>query len=94
MDCKIVWSNEAIKDLENLVDYLKSNWLAKVLNNFSSSLSGKLQTLKKFPLSGSASNAKHFRKKLVTKHSYLLYWVKENRVEILSIIDTRQEPKQ
>lgn len=90
MDFKIIWSSEAITDLEKIVSYLQVNWTTKVLNNFSRSLKDKLQTLKKFPLSGIASDKKHFRKKLITKHSYLVYKVMENRVQILFITDTRQ----
>lgn len=93
MDFKIDWAEQATIDLENIVAYLKLNWSVNVLNNFSLNLKKKLQTLRKFPLSGSESNIKNYRKKLITKHSYLLYRVKENRIEILSILDTRQNSK-
>ncbi|MBS1493991.1 MAG: type II toxin-antitoxin system RelE/ParE family toxin [Bacteroidetes bacterium] len=90
MDFKIVWHSKAIDDLEKIIIYLQTNWSTRIRNNFSRSLKDKLQTLKKFPLSGTASGKKHFRKKLITKHSYLVYKVFENRIEILFIKDTRQ----
>ena len=93
MDFKIIWSPEAILDLESLTNYLKVNWDANVLNSFSDELQGTLETLSKFPFSGIQIKSKLLRKILITKHSYLVYKIKKDKIELLSIIDTRQEPK-
>jgi plasmid stabilization system protein ParE len=92
MDFKIIWSEKALSNLENIVDYLKNNWSVNVLNNFSLALEKKLETLKRFPESGISSTNKPFRKTLVTKHTYLVYKVKGNTIELLGLIDNRQKP--
>ena len=93
MATKIVWSENALKDLEKLKFYLERNWPQKVLEAVMEKLVNKLEVLHTFPNIGRAS-LKHpnRRRTLITKHNLLIYSVKKDEILIEAIFDTRQDP--
>lgn len=42
MDCKLIWTEEAISNLENILDYLTKEWSQREVNNFKKKLEGSL----------------------------------------------------
>jgi plasmid stabilization system protein ParE len=46
---KIRWSEEAIKNLENIINYLESNWTSKELSKFFIKLEKQILLLSLFP---------------------------------------------
>lgn len=91
MASKIVWSENALADLEDLKNYLESNWSRFVFVNFLDVLVKKLQLLEQFPKIGRASEKYPDRRKLVlSKQNILIYSLHNNIILVEGIFDTRQ----
>jgi plasmid stabilization system protein ParE len=94
MEYKITISERAKINLENVIEYLKINWTEKVLKDFLKKLQKKTDLLKQNPFMFANSELKiEVRKCLITKHNALYYKVKNDEVEIITIHDTRKDPK-
>lgn len=94
MAAKIVWTNNALRDLEKIKSYLEKTWPHKTLLTFLDKLVNKLLILESFPKIGSASikfPAK--RKMVITKHNLLIYSLKNDEIVIEAIFDTRQDDR-
>ncbi len=93
MALQVVWTNNAIEDYRRLVDYLLTEWTLKVASDFITILEERIDTLRSFPNVGIAS-IKHpgIRSIVITKHNKLYYRKNANKIEILNIFDTRQNP--
>jgi len=95
MDYKIIWSARVLDEFNSIVIFLRDNWGSKSASDFAVKFLNKIGRLERLPLSGSKSSKQiGLRKILITKHNYLLYEIIGNRVELFSIIDTRQNPDQ
>ena len=93
MAAKIVWSENALEDLEGLKHYLETAWPPKVLASVMDKLVSKLQVLENFPNIGRASlKFPNRRRTLLTKHNLIIYSVKGDEILIEAIFDTRQDP--
>ena len=55
MDYKIFWTEEAIRNLEEIIDYLYSRWTQREVDNFKAKLSKQIDLIhrnpKLFPIS-------------------------------------------
>ena len=93
MPKQIIWSPLAESDLSKILDYLDKNWEIKVATNFLDLTDNFLNQIslnpKQFPL---IHNRKGIRKCVITKQNTLFYRNRRNRVEVLRIYDTRQNP--
>jgi addiction module RelE/StbE family toxin len=93
MPKQIIWSPLAESDLSNILDYLDKNLERKVAVNFLDLTDNFINQIslnpKQFPL---IYKSKGIRKCVITKHNTLFYRVKRNKVEVLRIYDTRQNP--
>lgn len=49
MDCKIFWTEEAIRNLEEILDYLLTNWTSKEVDNFKAKLAQHIDLIKRNP---------------------------------------------
>jgi plasmid stabilization system protein ParE len=94
MEYKITISKRAKLNLESIIDYLKANWSEKVLSDFLEKLQKKTDLIKQNPLIFANSEIKNeVRKCLITKHNAMYYRVKNDEIEIITIHDTRKDPK-
>ena len=46
---KIFWTNEAIENLESILDYLKHRWTQREVDNFKNSLSKQISLIEQNP---------------------------------------------
>lgn len=90
----IVWSELADKDFENILGYLEEEWSKAVVIQFIDLTFSIVEQIaihpKQFPV---IFKSKKIRKCVLTKHNTLFYRESKDRVEILRIFDTRQDPK-
>lgn len=94
MAFKIIWSEIALEDYKNVIDYLISNWPFTVAVEFENIVNKKLHTLSLQPFMGVASQKNSsIRSVLLTKHNRLYYRIKNETIELLTIFDTRQNPE-
>ena len=94
MKYKVTISERAENNLDEIIKYLDQEWGEKVKNNFLSKLI-KIQYListNPFLFIG-YSKQKKIHRCLVTKHNFLYFKIIKNEVEIITIHDTRKNPK-
>jgi len=76
-----------------VLDYLLSNWSEKVALSFIDLAEKKINLISTHPFIGIASEKDPtIRSILLTKQNRLYYQVSENKIELLNIFDTRQDP--
>lgn len=94
MALPIVWTKNAIEDYQQIIDYLLQAWPLFVAENFVSTIEIRTKTLSKFPLLGLSSKKEQgVRSIVITKHNKLFYRISPDKIEILTIFDTRQNPE-
>ena len=94
MNRKVIISKTAEKKLNSLFEYLLENWSAKVKSNFIEKLDHNIDLIKLEPETFTQSQ-KDFglRKCVITKQTTLYYRFDSNHIQIITIFDTRQNPK-
>ncbi|MEX0360369.1 MAG: type II toxin-antitoxin system RelE/ParE family toxin [Allomuricauda sp.] len=90
---KILWSNHALSELKQTLNYLETKWTVKELRVFSSKLDQVITLISKNPnLFPAASTKKQIHRAVVDKNNTLYYCVDKNVVQIISLFSTRQDP--
>jgi plasmid stabilization system protein ParE len=94
MAYKISWTQIALEDYNEIIDYLIANWPLPIAVRFEEMVNQKLRNLSKRPFAGIKSvKDPSIRSILFTKHNRLYYQITKNNIELLSIIDTRRNPE-
>ena len=95
MAYQISWTDIALQDYKRVIDYLLSEWSIEVAREFENIVNQKLINLSRHPFTGIKSEKNPLiRSILFTKHNRLYYRVRDNNIELLSIIDTRKDSLQ
>ena len=90
----ILWTDFALKELENTLDYLKAYWTQTDIINFIIKLEDTLLLLSQNPkLFPESKVKKNVRRVIVAKHNTLYYRIKKDAVEIISLFSHRQSKK-
>lgn len=87
-------SPQAKEDILHIIVYLKENWGQKVVDEF-------LQKLKTFyhiilinpRLFGYYNKRLKIRKYAISKQNVIYYRIKKDRTEIITVFDSRQDPR-
>ena len=91
---QVVWSPLAQKDFEFLLDYLQENWDSKVVLGFIEVTYRLITQIsrnpKQFPL---IHTDRKIRKCVLTKHNALFYREGKDKIDLLRLYNTRQDPK-
>lgn len=90
---KILWTDHALSELEQIVGYLEENWSERELKKFSRILDRTIELIsdnpKLFPIS---ETNKKVHRAVVTKHNTLYYQINKQTVELLSLFSNAQSP--
>ncbi len=90
---RILWTEHALSELKDTLEYLKENWTERELSNFSKELDHTIQLISKNPkLFPITKKKKEVRMAVVAQYNNLYYRAKNNSVEILSLFSNRQDP--
>lgn len=90
---KISWTENALSELRNTLEYLKDNWSEKEIRNFVRKLDKRLNLIAIYPKLFSKSEIKkNIRRSVLTKHNVIYYRIHEKTIIILSLFDSRQHP--
>ena len=90
---EVVWGKRAFNKFQKIVEYLLKEWSEKVAEEFIDKSEEKIELLKNFPNIGLKSTKKvGLRKINLSKQNMLVYRIKEDKIIILNIYDTRQDP--
>lgn len=93
---KVVWTDRALADVLKIRAYMEDIWSSREVNSFLDTLAKKEQLISKqpraFPLLGTK---KEVRYTVLSKQVTIYYRIESNpeRVRILSVFDTRQDPE-
>ena len=91
---KILWTDHALSELKQTIEYLETHWTERDLQNFASKLDHTIELISKSPELFPLSLEKDLvRRAVVEPHNTLYYRIKEETVEILSLFANLQHPK-
>jgi plasmid stabilization system protein ParE len=89
---RVVWSDRAVTDLKNIINYLEDNWTQKEINKFTLKLEKQISIIKEHPKAFEATNHNNVRRAVMTKQVTLYYDLEEATIRIVTLFDTRQSP--
>lgn len=91
---KLIWSERALSDLKNIIEYLGKNWTQKEIRNFANRLDKRLNLISFNPnLFPKTSRRKNVRRSVLTKHTVIYYKAVNNEVNLITLFDPRQNPR-
>lgn len=94
MSYTILWTDEAVENLENILSYISTNWTEREGNKFKARLSEQLNIISKFPgVFPASAITPRLRKAVLTKQIIIFYEFKEQVIYIAYLFDSRQNPK-
>ena len=86
MDYKIFWTEEAIQNLEEIIDYLKNKWTQREVGNFKLKLSKQIDLISNnpgmFPIS---TFQPRLRKAVLSRQTSIFYEIKDNVIYLAYI---------
>jgi len=90
---EVIWSPESEHDLAVIINYLITEWSLEIARNFLKDIEYHINNITKRPkLHPIIYKKPEFRKCVISKHNSLIYSYKVDKVYILRIFDTRQNP--
>ena len=90
---KIIYNSTFLKESVRIAAWIEDKWSKKEADNFITLLYSRVQRLANTPLAGSPAKAKNVRKIVITKHNKVYYRVNRNTITILTLFETRLNPK-
>ena len=91
-DYKIVWTDEAINNLESILNYLTYRWTQREIDNFKAKLSNLLGLIQQnptlFPIS---QHNPRLRKAVLSKQTTIFYEVSGQIIYLVYLFDNRQD---
>lgn len=90
----IIWTEQAIDDYENILDYLIVQKSKKEFKSLTEGVEKALKHIAKKPSLYPIANPviQHVRKAVITKRTSMFYKSDQKTIEILAFFDTRQDP--
>ncbi|AKP49788.1 type II toxin-antitoxin system RelE/ParE family toxin [Cyclobacterium amurskyense] len=94
MSRKVFLSKTAEKKLDKLFEYLITEWSVKVKTDFVEKLDSSIEIIKNQPeIFPESKKGEGLRKCVITKQTILYYRYNSKRINIVTLFDTRQNPK-
>ncbi len=90
---KVIWSDEALKNLKGIIIYLENFWTEREIQKFSQLLDKQLKRIEKNPFlfaDGAKSNG--LRKSVLSKQTTIYYRINQYEIHIVTLFDNRQNP--
>jgi plasmid stabilization system protein ParE len=92
MTYKLFWTDEAIDNLEEILDYLIQNWSQKEVDNFKFKLKKHLGLISRFPLMFPVSNYNpRLRKAVLSKQTTVYFEIKDGMIYIAYIFVNKKD---
>ena len=90
---KIVLTKRAADSLENLFQYLESEWSVKTRDEFIEKIDNAVIQIQKFPeIAPNSKEVQGLHKYILTKQTSLYYHVDKTSITIITIFDNRMNP--
>ncbi|WP_312824288.1 type II toxin-antitoxin system RelE/ParE family toxin [Epilithonimonas sp.] len=88
----ILWTPNALNELEQTIDYLEKNFSEKEVKKLAEKIESTIQLISKNPILFPKSENKNIHKAVLLKYNSMYYWIKDDNIEILSFFSNRQNP--
>lgn len=95
MAFKIIWTPQAEKGLQKVIDYLEAEWTEREILNLEQRLKDTLERIGKYPkICPPTGKYKNVYKGLVDKNNYIIYRIKPRNglIELINFRGTKQKP--
>ncbi|WP_329807152.1 type II toxin-antitoxin system RelE/ParE family toxin [Flavobacterium facile] len=89
---KLQFSNRSLKEIKNIVEYLNSKWSEKTSKKFLNKLKENIDLIQINPELFPISEFEELRKCVVSKQTTVFFIIEKNKIYIVSVFDTRQNP--
>jgi plasmid stabilization system protein ParE len=91
-DYKLFWSDEAINNLESILDYLQNRWTQREIDKFKKQLSKQLNLITSNPLIFPKSDYNpRLRKAVLSKQTTIFYEISEKRINLVFLFNNQQD---
>ena len=91
---KLIWSDHALSELKEIINYLESNWTHKEISKLFIKIEKSLVQIEKNPLMYPKTDKREsVRQAVLTRQLKLYYKTDNNYIYILSLFDNRRNPK-
>ena len=91
-DFKVVWTDEAIDNLESILDYLDHIWTQRETDNFKKKLGKKIELIEQnpkiFPVS--AYNPR-LRKAVLSRQTTIFYEIADHVINLVYLFNSKQD---
>jgi plasmid stabilization system protein ParE len=91
---RIIWSELALRNLKEIVNYFESQWTEKELRKFARLLDKRLSSIENnphlFPLINYSEN---IRRSVLSKQTTIFYQVINQDIRLVALFDNRQNPQ-
>ncbi len=92
-ELRVIWTEEAVKNLSDILDYLEYKWTEREVSRFKARLSDYITLIAKRPLLFPASKAHpDMRKAVMSAQTSIYYQVGNDAVTILYLFVNRKNP--
>lgn len=90
----LIWSDEALNNLKEIIEYLEKHWTEKEIKKFIQLLEKRLSYIQNNPFLFSESDGgKGLRKSVLSRQTSIFYIVVANQIRIVTVFDNRQNPQ-
>lgn len=90
---KLIWSDEALNNLKDIIDYLENRWTEKESKKFALLLEKQLKLIKENPFLFAESNKSNgLRRSVLSKQTTIYYQIIDYEIRIITLFDNRQNP--
>ena len=92
----VFWTNKAVKKVNSIVGYIRSEWTEKEVDHFLNELDRIIAVIEINPkLFRASSKRENIHLALITKHAILIYQLKPHKkqINVLLLWHTKQNPK-
>jgi len=92
--CKIIWTDHALSELNDIINHLESNWTRKEISRLFKKIEKSLAQIGRNPaMYPKTDKRESVRRAVLTRQLTLYYKTDKNIIYILSLFDNRRNPK-
>lgn len=89
---EIIWTPQAEKTHDAVIDYLNEEWSEKEVMKFIEKSDDVIKHISRYPMAYRSAGKDDVREAVVTKHNLLLYRISGQKIYIVYFWDTRKHP--
>jgi plasmid stabilization system protein ParE len=91
---EIFWTDEAKRNLDNIISYLVENWTEKELHTYFFRLERRIGLIAERPLIFPETKFhKNIRRTVLSKYTTIYYRINQKTIDILTLFHGQQSPK-